>query len=117
MSIRLNLIVIICTATASLANAQSKEIHGPQVMTETGANSALTPELSDPQLVKALFLELDGTYQINISQPNYQILYSRDLLETIRSSRLLDENAIVEWDAYTTIIIFPKSSSGAMGNN
>ena len=55
MSIRLNLIVIICSATASFANTQSKEIHGPQVMTETGATSALTPELSGPQFVHRVY--------------------------------------------------------------
>lgn len=53
--------------------------------------------------------ELEGTFSVEITQPNYQILYTENLLEAIKVNRKATDTFRLTWDAYTTIVIFPVS--------
>ncbi len=109
MSIKLILTFVLACLTTTTVNAQTKEIYNPQVTESTESND-LTPELSDAQITKSLYEELEGTFQIIISNPEYKVLYTRAMLETIKSSRLPDQNVHIAWDEFTTILIFSSES-------
>jgi hypothetical protein len=63
--------------------------------------------------VESLKKELEGTFSIQISQADYHILYTKELFETIKNSRKATETVQLNWDSYTTIIIFPLSHNPA----
>lgn len=58
--------------------------------------------------VKALLHELEGSFRIEYSQPNYQILYTGPMLERIKAERKDSEEVRIQWDSYTTIIIYAR---------
>ncbi|MFT5647295.1 MAG: hypothetical protein ACI976_001985 [Aureispira sp.] len=53
--------------------------------------------------------ELEATFSVEITQPNYQIIYTDNLLEAIKANRKATGIFRLTWDAYTTIVIFPVS--------
>ena len=110
MSIQLKLTFALACLTSTSVIAQTKELYSPQVVTESALSNNLTPELSDAQITKNLYAELEGTFQVIISDPNYQVLYTREMLETIKSSRLPDQNVHINWDQFTSILIFSSES-------
>jgi hypothetical protein len=65
-------------------------------------------QVQEPNLA-SLRKELEGTFSVEITQPNYQILYTENLLEAIKTNREATSVFRLTWDAYTTIVIFPLS--------
>lgn len=114
MSKRLLLVLALIASGTYQAAAQtrtqySSEVHHSE-LSNTSNESSISPELTDSEKVKELLSSLEGTFEIEFSIPNYGINYTLPLLETIRNSRLQNENATIEWDQFTTITVFPLST-------
>jgi len=73
-------------------------------------------QVQEPDLA-SLRKELEGTFSVEITQPNYQILYTENLLEAIKANRKATDIFRLTWDAYTTIVIFPVSHAPASISN
>lgn len=58
---------------------------------------------------KQLMAELEGSFRIETSQPDYNVLFTRELLETIKHSRKATEEVRLVWDDNATIVITPST--------
>lgn len=77
---------------------------------EAESNQPVQKELTPAEETQALLAALEGTYEIQVSQQGYHPLITKDMLDTIAAARLPEDNATIEWDQYTTIIVFPGSA-------
>ena len=101
---------LMATGTYQVA-AQTRVQHSAQVnqtVPEASSNgSQVSPQQSDPEVINTLLAQLEGTYEVETSIPDYRVNFTRILLETIKSSRQPDVEVLLEWDEFTTIIIKP----------
>lgn len=101
-----SLLIVVFLASGTCLFAQTRQ-EIPQKAIEP---SALLPEQSDVQITKSLYNELEGTYEVIFSNPDHHVLYTRTFLETIKSSRSLDDIVTIQWDEFTSVNIFPFGS-------
>ena len=99
-------IIFILFVCINFSLAQQKSIFQASPERDLNAPITLKKELSLPELKSSL----EGSYRIEFSQANYQIVYSRDLLETIKNSRKEFEDVTLQWDQFTTIIIYARQN-------
>jgi hypothetical protein len=92
-------------ACVSFSFAQQKSPNTIGAVTQTATNSSHVTVQKAPS-ISELKMSLEGSYRIDITKTNYQILYTRDLLETIKNSRKEDEDIVIQWDQYITITIY-----------
>ncbi len=91
------------TINLSLAQQKSAAFNG--AVSQTNKPKTLNTVKKTISL-KELKKSLDGTYQVEISKPDYQVLYTRDLLETIKDFRKEIEDVDIQWNQYVKIRIY-----------
>jgi hypothetical protein len=62
-----------------------------------------------------LMVEMEGSFQFQISKPDYSPVVSLELLDRIQKSRLENENSTIVLDQYITILIVSKSKMESSG--
>ncbi len=102
-------ILALLLASVSLSWAQQKSPDfNHDANTQRALNARATKQLQPS--VQDLKAKLEGTYRIEYSQANRQILYTRDLLETIQNTRQELEDQTIQWDPYTRIIVYAQKT-------
>lgn len=62
-----------------------------------------------------LMVEMEGSYQFQISKPDYSPVVSLELLDRIQKSRLENENSTIVLDQYISILVVSKSKMTSIG--
>ena len=91
------------TINLSLAQQKSAAFNG--AVSQTNKPKTLNTVKKTISL-KELKKSLDGTYHVAVSKANYQVLYTRDLLETIKQSRKSLEDVDIQWNQYVRISVY-----------
>lgn len=99
----LMLLAILCIT--SVGYSQTKVTSG--VEEEGELTYVLTRELSESEQLALLKEELEGTYEIQISIPDYHPLITMDMMQQIKEARLPKTQNTIQWDQYTTIVVYP----------
>lgn len=68
-------------------------------------NTTLDPNGNSTANVHTLSKEMEGTYQLVITNNDYAVAISKAMLLSIKSSRKQDETVSKTWDEFTTIVI------------
>ena len=97
--------------------AQSNSSKTPTTVISTNHANTATIQQAEESNFATLKKELEGTFAIEISQANYQVLYTEDLLETIKTSRKATETVRLAWNPYTILVIFPLQHAPAPISN
>ena len=90
---------LLCTAVLTLSLGSFAQSKLPTVNSVDGLKPI--PSLSQR------FQDIENTFEVIYSQTNYQILYTENLYNQILDARLATGNAVIQWDQFTTIIIYP----------
>lgn len=101
------LFCLISITQNAFGQSREKTKNAPRVLTLENPQST---NVDSKFYLKNLKEELQGTYQIQISEPNYSVVITKQILERIQNERLQNEDVYLELDEHSKVFVPSKDN-------